>query len=170
MYELCLYEGDLLVGVSYFDKGQQGVASIMGLYDANYTQYSLGIYTMLQEVLLTKEEGKRYYYPGYVLRGHSGFDYKMRLGHIQYYNWNGRWRDIGKLEEEKLAAEELNQALGLMEMCLFQSGIPYSRRLYPFFSIAYLGMIDYDFVGSAAYIWCIPRQGDEDHLIIEYFL
>lgn len=168
MHELRMYDGDLLVGVSYFDKGQQGIASIMGLYDQEYAAYSLGIYSMLQEVLLAQRENKRFYYPGYILRGHPGFDYKMRLGHIQYYNWKGRWCDINKLSEEYTTAQELDQALRVMEKCLVQYGVSFTRRLYPFFLIAYLGLKDHDFMGSAAYIWCFPDQKIEDHLIIEY--
>ena len=53
--EVCVYDGDRLIAVSYFDLGDQSMASLLGLYDEAYGKYSLGTYTLLKEA----EYGKR---------------------------------------------------------------------------------------------------------------
>ena len=66
-YEVAIYDKDELVAISFFDVGEESVASILGLYHEDYEKYSLGFYTMLAEIEFGKKEGYRYYYPGYVL-------------------------------------------------------------------------------------------------------
>ena len=68
-YEVAVYDGSKLIGLSYFDFGQKSVASLLSVYDVTdeYKKYSLGVYTMLLEVVYAQEQDKTYYYPGYVL-------------------------------------------------------------------------------------------------------
>lgn len=75
-----------LVGVSYFDLGDETAASILGVYDPKLKSFSLGYYTMLLEMAYCLENGMRYYYPGYVVPGYYRFDYKLRLGDSEYYD------------------------------------------------------------------------------------
>ena len=74
-----------LVAYSYFDLGAVSAASIIGVYDPKLSTFSLGYYTMLLEVQYCLEQGLRYYYPGYLVPGNDRFDYKLRLGSIEYY-------------------------------------------------------------------------------------
>ena len=67
--EVAVYEGARLVAVSYFDVGDQSLASLLGLYDPALSRHSLGIYTMVLEIAYALENGLEHYYPGYVLLG-----------------------------------------------------------------------------------------------------
>ena len=75
-----------LVGVSYFDLGDTSAASILGIYDPLLSSFSLGYYTMLLEMEFCREQGLKYYYPGYVVPGYQRFDYKLRLGASEYFD------------------------------------------------------------------------------------
>jgi len=66
-YEVLIYDEEELVAVSFFDLGQDSIASILGIYHQDYESYSLGFYTMLAEIEFGKKEGFQYYYPGYVI-------------------------------------------------------------------------------------------------------
>ena len=80
--EVCVYDGDRLIAVSYFDLGDRSMASLLALYDAEYDHYSLGVYTMLKEIEYGQQTGRKWYYPGYVLDLPSAFDYKLKLGEM----------------------------------------------------------------------------------------
>ncbi|TXF88560.1 arginine-tRNA-protein transferase [Neolewinella aurantiaca] len=75
-----------LVGISYFDLGDDSAASILGIYDPLLSSFSLGYYTMLLEMDFCRSRGVDYYYPGYVVPGYKRFDYKLRLGFNEYYD------------------------------------------------------------------------------------
>ena len=75
-----------LVGVSYFDLGDNSAASILGIYDPLLSTFSLGYYTMLLEMDFCRERGLEFYYPGYVVPGYKRFDYKLRLGSNEYFD------------------------------------------------------------------------------------
>ena len=48
--QICVFDGDVLIAASYFDLGERSMASLIGMYDEGYADYSLGIYTMLKEI------------------------------------------------------------------------------------------------------------------------
>ncbi|MEM7658664.1 MAG: hypothetical protein AAF399_21250 [Bacteroidota bacterium] len=169
-HEIRVYEGEKLVAASYFDLGEAGIGSILGLYDSAYSNFSLGIYTMLLEVFFAQERGCRFYYPGYILRGTDAFDYKLRLGHIQYHNWHGRWKSLETLQAESLPTEELDRAFSSLTEALREADIPHSQHLYPPFSLAYLDRHDQGFLGSPTFIYCYPDHWQDDLLLIEYEL
>jgi arginine-tRNA-protein transferase len=167
-HEIRVYEGDKLVAASFFDVGKQAVASLIGLYDPAYRRHSLGLYTMLQEVLWAQESGKQFFYPGYVLLGNDSFDYKMRLGHLQYYDWQGRWHRIEQLPEECFASELLQAKYEALETALLTAGISYRVHLYPPFSLAYLEKYDQGFVSSPLVVHCFPEVESQYLLLIEF--
>ena len=71
-----------------FDTGEEAAASILHFYDPEYNRYSLGRYLMLLTVDWLKNQGHRYYYPGYIASEDSRFDYKLFLGtaNAQYFD------------------------------------------------------------------------------------
>ncbi|MCI4671253.1 MAG: GNAT family N-acetyltransferase [Bacteroidia bacterium] len=171
--EIRVYDGDKLVAASYFDLGQKSVASLIGLYDPAYKKYSLGVYTMALEIRYAMETDLKYYYPGYVLKGFTGFDYKLRLGNIQYYNWNGRWLGIDKLKKEKFALAEIKNRILQMEIYLRAEEIAYKKLHYPFFSIGYLDMLDEEFLKSVIFLSLNAAYSPYDperQLVVEYSL
>ncbi|OAV44918.1 GNAT family N-acetyltransferase [Lewinella sp. 4G2] len=90
-----VYDGDRLVAFSYFDPGEQCMYSKVGVYDPAYKEFSLGIYTMLLEVQWAKDNGLAYYHPGYVSVDFPIFDYKLRLGPMDYRDCaTGEWKTL----------------------------------------------------------------------------
>ena len=132
-YELCIYNEERLVAVSFFDVGEKGLASIMGLFDQDFSKYSLGLYTMMLEVELGKEFGASYYYPGYVLDRTSSFDYKLRLGNYQRYDWNTkRWCRFEKSWQPTLATQVQTQ-LNKLNEALEEAKIGFSAKWYQYY-------------------------------------
>ena len=64
---------------SIFDKGSSALESIKGVWDPDYSSYSLGLYRMLLEEQYGQENNFKYYYPGYIAPGCPSFDYKRCL-------------------------------------------------------------------------------------------
>jgi len=85
--ECCIYDNEKLIAFSFFDIGEKSSAGILAAYNHNYSNCSLGIYTMLKEVLFSKEADLDYYYPGYFVPQYKRFDYKCNLGRTEYFNY-----------------------------------------------------------------------------------
>jgi arginine-tRNA-protein transferase len=167
-YEVCVYDGEKLIAASFFDLGSNSSASLLGLYDQAYSKYSLGIYTMLKEVIYSQEIGSKYYYPGYVLDKETIFDYKLRLGEIQYYNWpTKRWRKWQPREKMVSDADFLKEKIELIQKRLEEVGIANQFYLYPLFSIGY---IDYFYTRCPAFIACATDIYAEPYFITEYWM
>lgn len=69
-----------LIAAGILDKGNQAIAGIMNFYDPAYKKYSLGKYLMLLKMQYAKAKNMKWYYPGYIVYNHSGFDYKLFPG------------------------------------------------------------------------------------------
>lgn len=166
--ELCVYDGDKLIAVSFFDQGRDSVASLLGLYDQNYKRNSLGNYTMLLEIEYAKQAGKRYYYPGYIVDESDIFDYKLRIGELEYYDWHGQWMPLPERVEPQTVAQVLKDKTAQMEQCLAAYHIPFEKRLYAYFSMGYLE--EETFVKGAILLMCLlpGRQGEQ--MLVEYDL
>jgi arginine-tRNA-protein transferase len=70
-------DGQQLVAAGIFDRGENSIAGIMNFYHPGYRSKSLGKYLMLLKIQHAKQMGTTYYYPGYIARGFSKFDYKI---------------------------------------------------------------------------------------------
>ncbi|MGB0985236.1 MAG: hypothetical protein ACPG19_14390, partial [Saprospiraceae bacterium] len=96
------------------------------------------------------------------------FDYKLRLGDIQYYNWpTKRWRKWQPREKMPSDADFLKEKLELIQKGLEAVGIANKRYLYPLFSIGYL---DYFYTRCPAFIACATDMYKEPYFIIEYWM
>jgi arginyl-tRNA--protein-N-Asp/Glu arginylyltransferase len=69
---------DIAIGIFY--RGENSIAAISNFYNPKYNKYSLGKLLMLKIIQEAQRWGIQYYYPGYVTRGWSKFDYKLFLG------------------------------------------------------------------------------------------
>lgn len=127
-----VYLGEELVAASFFDVGNTSIASINGIFDPEYDQHSLGFYTMLLEMKFAIEEGKRYYYPGYVVPGNPRFDYKARIGAVDYYDlYNKKWKPFDKLEIKNIPSRLLKGKLNLVQFYLNKRNIKSEIFLFP---------------------------------------
>lgn len=150
--EVCVYDGDRLIAVSFFDLGERSMASLLGLFDDTYHSYSLGIYTMLKEVDYGVKHGYRWYYPGYVLDEESKFDYKLRLGEFEYYNARQRWGKFENFDATETKGYVLKSQVEEISNLLAAESVPHQKVLYPLFSMGYVGYWNAEFVRYPLFI------------------
>ena len=170
-YEVAVRDGGKLIAVSYFDCGRESIASLLGLYDQRYPRASLGIYTMLLEMEYAKERGMAYYYPGYVLQGHDWFDYKLRLGQMQYRGATGSWRSISDMPRNSKLRQRLYRRIVALESCFESSGLEFARRVYPLFWLGELEVMPEladDYVASPLLVECCSGADPGERLLAEY--
>ncbi len=132
-----VYEGKQLIAASIFDCGKDSVMSVLGIYHPAYKHLSPGILTMLQEVLWAEEQGKKFYYPGYVLKESDSFDYKLSLGTFEYLSDKNRWTPDYDKALRNSPATRINEQSYLLEKALEEANIPHQRLLYKLFSLGY---------------------------------
>ena len=137
--EVCVYDGDRLIAVSYFDLGDQSMASLLGLYDEAYGKYSLGTYTLLKEAEYGKRTGRKWFYPGYILDQQSDFDYKLKLGAMEHYTANKRWAKLENFKPETTTSFKIREATEALMTGLKSLGLYPKPWLYPYFSMGYMG-------------------------------
>ena len=167
--EVCVYDGERLVAVSFFDLGERSMASLLCLYDASYSMYSLGVYTMLKEVDFGIKKGMKWYYPGYVLDSDSGFNYKLRLGDFEYYNSNKRWANFENFDSEESIGRLFKRKMARLKELFDQLGVTYNYTLYPFFSMGYVGFWSVEFVKFPGF-YELSVEEDETKLIVSFDL
>lgn len=136
--ELCVYDGMRLVAVSYFDIGYNSVASIMGLFDHDYQKDSLGMFSMLVEIDLAMRLGKQFYYPGYILHQNPNFDYKLRLGNIQYHDGKNYWLPFSDFPKAKWLDTQIADKTKNIMKILAKNAINSHSLINPYFPLAYL--------------------------------
>lgn len=100
--ECAVYKEDELVAFSFFDVGQNSAYSKAGIYHPAYKDYSLGTYTMLLEIEWCKENGLQYYYPGYISPDIPLFDYKTKIGEVEFWSLQFRkWLPFTSFDNTK---------------------------------------------------------------------
>ncbi|WP_306644054.1 GNAT family N-acetyltransferase [Sanyastnella coralliicola] len=156
--EICVYDGDKLIAVSFFDFGKNSMASLLGLYDEDYNSFSLGYYTMLKEIEIASKLGFKWYYPGYVLDQPSQFNYKLRLGEFEYYNDNQRWSKYEKFDADLTKASHFRRKLQEAKALLDEARIEYKEVLYPLFSMGYVGYLNAEFLKYPAYLEIVNQK------------
>lgn len=136
--EVRIYDGERLVAFSFFDRGSRSIYSKQGIYDPAYHRYSLGFFSMLAEVQYAREQGLRYYYPGYVAPGNPEFDYKHRLGALEYFELKSAcWKPFHQLREEDIPVNCLRRQLRELQQELSGQGIAARLFDYRFFDIRF---------------------------------
>ncbi len=93
-HSLTLYHQGRLVGISYLDEGALSTSSVYQCFDPDLSRRSLGILMLLLSIRFSLERGKAFYYPGYAYQEPSEYDYKKRLGALEYFDWLGNWLEF----------------------------------------------------------------------------
>ncbi|WP_044203951.1 hypothetical protein [Flammeovirga sp. OC4] len=98
--DLRVYDEDKLIAVSYFGVGENALSSIYGMFHPEYKSYSLGIFTMLVEIMYAKQLECDYYYHGYCYDVPSFYDYKKKFAAMETYLWDkDKWIDYSVFEK-----------------------------------------------------------------------
>ena len=170
-YEVSIYDGDKLIAYSFFDLGLKGIASIKGVYDPDYNKHSLGYYTMLLEMEYGKENGFTLYYPGYVVPHYPKFDYKTRIGKVDYYDYKTKgWLPYDKFTQEQVPVTILHSKLAEVSEALYQSDISHLEINYPLYEANMMGYWEENFFEHPLSLMCFPERMNYIIHIITYDL
>lgn len=170
-YEICVYnQENQLIAFSLFDVGKKSIASIQGIYDHDYAAYSLGYYTMLLEMQYGLEHHIAHYYPGYIVPGYHRFDYKKRIGDVDFFNIKlKKWQIYDKknppyspLKQIELKLEHLQEKLAPY--------IPSKKCMYPLFEANLFGFWQAPYLEHPVFLWCMPRRVNRSYLTVVYDL
>ena len=168
-YEVAVYDGGELIALSYFDLGLESAASIMGIYHPAYSNYSLGIYTMLKEVEFAMEANLKYFYPGYVVPGYPRFDYKLRIGAVDYYQLSSAsWQPYANLKPEDIPIYAMEKHLLGMQQYLSHHNFKSSKLYYPLFEAGLFGFWNAPYFDYPCFLLCSPRHNTNQFLILAY--
>ena len=136
--EIRVYDAGKLVAFSLFNLGERSLYSSQGIYQPDYGRYSLGFFTMLLEISYAQSQGISHYYPGYVVPGYEEFDYKHRVGPLEYYELSsGSWKPFATLEEGEVPINRMWQELRKLQGQLQQRGVESHLAEYAWFDIRF---------------------------------
>jgi len=168
-YEVQIFVDDRLVALSFFDLGKNSLSSITGIYDPDFRKFSLGLFTMLLEVEYGRENGYRYFYPGYVVPGYDRFDYKLRIGEVHYYDLTTKgWLPYAQLQKELIPMTRMREKLQDLAAALNKVNVPHKILMYPLFEANLFGFWMATCLDFPVFLWCYPSNNPEEYLLIVY--
>lgn len=170
-FEIGVYDGDKLAAVSFFDIGNKSIASILGMFHPDYAEYSLGFYTMLAEIQYAQQNNMDFYYPGYIVHQYPKFDYKLRVGTMESFDFKSQsWTAFKDLDITQLPAVHLQSQLKKMQQMLTDFGIDNQSLLYPLYDKVAGHEYEDSFMKNPLFIACDYHYLNERILAIEYDL
>ena len=168
-WRFSIRDGDRLIAASFFDLGQDSMQSVMGIYDPDYARHSLGFTTMLLEIEYGKQAGLRYFYPGYVSPGYPAFDYKLRVGDVEWYEPEAdTWLPWSTVVDEHLPAARIKRALAAVQGELSELGVDSALRMYPPYRVASLDRRLEQCLKQPLFVECHPDRRDSFCMLITY--
>lgn len=84
---------DRLLAVAIYDILQDGVSAVYTFFDPSCGRRALGIYTVLQEIELTRRLGLPYLYLGYYIGESPKMNYKLNFRPLEAYR-GGTWKTL----------------------------------------------------------------------------
>jgi leucyl-tRNA---protein transferase len=94
-----------LIAASFIGVGTHCVSSLYAIYEPDHAHRSLGNLTLLKELDLAKNAGKRFLYQGFATPLPSRYDYKTRFHASQGLDWTtGNWfplADVPKMQQRQ---------------------------------------------------------------------
>ena len=94
-------------GFGILDLSSNGLSSVYFCYDPEFSEYSLGSFSILKEIELTASVGLKYYYLGYYIEESPRMVYKGRF-HPHEILENGVWSHSGESEKSIGISQEEN--------------------------------------------------------------
>jgi len=169
--EACVFDGGKLIAASFFDIGENSIASILGMYDPDYEKYGLGFYTMLLEIQYGLDHDFEFYYPGYVVPGYSRFDYKKRIGEVDYFDLEAsKWLPYRQIQSDRSPIASLRQKLSALQRQLEFYNISSQLYYYPLFETHLITYWKANYLKYPIFLWCPTSDGSADYLLVVYDL
>ncbi|HMO38667.1 MAG TPA: arginine-tRNA-protein transferase [Saprospiraceae bacterium] len=164
-----VYDGARLIATSFFDIGHNSAASIMGIYDPDYSRHSLGFYTMLCEVAFCQQNKLSFFYPGYVVPGYPRFDYKARIGQVDYFHLPTRsWIPFASLAPDEIPINKMEQKLQVLQAVMKKQGIPTQLLYYPLFEANLFAFWQTDYFDFPVFLLCYPKDKSDAYTVVVF--
>lgn len=133
-----VYYQDKLIAFSVFNLGEESLYSSQGIYDPEWSRYSLGFFTMLEEIRYAQQTRRSYFYPGYVVPGYPEFDYKKRVGALEFFLLQTRqWVPKAEVAPEQIPVNQMREALKTLKNKLQTAGLDSHLMEYALFDIRF---------------------------------
>jgi arginine-tRNA-protein transferase len=91
--EMDYYLDDRLIGVGIIDEAKDSLSSNYFYYDTDFLDRRLGIFSILKEISLAKDMGKRYLYLGFYIEQNQKMSYKKYFRPNQILE-KGEWKEF----------------------------------------------------------------------------
>ena len=167
--QVTVRDGDRLVACSFFDLGINSAASILGFYHPDYSPYSLGLYTMLEEIQYCQSRGMAWFYPGYVVPGYHRFDYKLRIGDTEYFDIATKsWLPWAGLTQQDTPIKIMERKLASLNDTLRMTRLPSRFMYYPLFEANIFGFLDETCVEFPVFLLCAAPPRHNGYVIVVY--
>lgn len=168
-YETCIYDGQELVGFSFFDLGKESIASILGVYHPDFKKYSLGFFTMLLEISFGLENGYTHYYPGYIVPGYPKFDYKTRIGAVECFEEKSQqWIPKTHYPFGDLPTQRMELRLREVKNYLDAWNLPNKLVLYPPYEANLIGYWILDYLEYPMLLECMDTMLEPTKTILAF--
>lgn len=77
-----------LAGVGFLDISSQALSSVYFIYDPDFSDFSLGKFSIMKEIEIGRELGINYYNLGYWIEENKSMSYKGKFSPYQTYHWD----------------------------------------------------------------------------------
>jgi leucyl-tRNA---protein transferase len=96
--EIVVSENENLIACSYSHVGENCLNSTYCYFDPAHQARSLGLLTLLVEIIYAIKMNKKYYYLGYCYNIPSQFDYKKKFNGLEVMDWETlKWNDMDRI-------------------------------------------------------------------------
>ncbi|NJO87236.1 MAG: hypothetical protein HC821_04380 [Lewinella sp.] len=164
-----VYDGSQLIAFSFFDLGKEAAYSKAGIYDPSYGSYSLGLFTLALEVEFCMRREMVFFYPGYVSDENATFDYKHRLGQMEFFElFCGNWLAYGRYPHLQRPLARLLKALRVVQEQLQQTGLDSRVLLYPHLDKRYVTVLPFNFFLDAPGLLLVRQTAFDRYQIVTY--
>ncbi len=91
--EMDYYLDGKLIAVGIVDKAEDSLSSNYFYYDTDYLDRRLGVFSILNEISLARDMGKKYYYLGFYIKENAKMSYKKFFRPNQIYE-KRKWKEF----------------------------------------------------------------------------
>lgn len=166
-WECRIYDGCRLAAISYFDLGNNSAYGKAGIYDPAYSQFSLGLFTMGLEVEFCQRRGLSRYFPGYVSDDNPMFNYKHRLGKMDFFDVvSQQWLPYkaGEVRQQpiRIIRAKLENAIDLLKA---SSDLQVELMVYPYLDARYASLGYNEYLDVPLFVLLKQTGHDRYHLL-----
>ncbi|MDN3649437.1 arginyltransferase [Reinekea marina] len=95
-FQIRLFEGEKLISVAVTDKIPSGLSALYTFFDPDYDKRSLGTFSILAQIEVTKMNNLPYLYLGYWVEGCQKMEYKTKYQPIELLK-DKKWQSIDSI-------------------------------------------------------------------------